>query len=164
MQVDGQCHCGAIAFAAEIDPERVRICHCTDCQTLSGTAFRVTAPCDETEFKLLRGAPRIYVKVADSGSRRQQAFCADCGSPLYATSDEPPGARKIGIRVGVLTQARCWRPGGSISFARCSPGCHRFQGKSFTTGSGRPKPATIGVGYSGTTTGVAAGGTVSVAR
>lgn len=104
MQVDGQCHCGAIAFSAEIDPARVRICHCTDCQQLSGTAFRVTAPCDEQDFHLLRGQPRIYLKVADSGRRRQQAFCSDCGSPLYATSDEPAGTRKLGLRVGVLAQ------------------------------------------------------------
>ncbi|MEO7223575.1 MAG: GFA family protein, partial [Devosia sp.] len=75
MRVDGQCHCGAITFSAEIDPDRVRICHCTDCQQLSGTAFRVTAPCAETDFRLLRGTPRIYVKLADSGKRRQQAFC-----------------------------------------------------------------------------------------
>lgn len=104
MKVDGSCHCGAIAFEAEIDPARVRICHCADCQKLSGTAFRVVAPCDEADFHLLRGTPAIYVKTAESGRRRQQAFCSACGSPLYATSDEPPGNRKFGIRAGVLTQ------------------------------------------------------------
>ena len=44
MKVDGACHCGRITFEAEIDPERVRICHCSDCQVLSGSAFRITAP------------------------------------------------------------------------------------------------------------------------
>ena len=44
MKIDGGCHCGYITYAAEIDPEKVGICHCTDCQTLSGTAFRVSAP------------------------------------------------------------------------------------------------------------------------
>ena len=104
MKVDGSCHCGAIAFEAEIDPDRVRICHCTDCQKLSGTAFRVVAPCDEADFRLLRGTPTIYVKTAESGRRRQQAFCGACGSPLYASSDEAPGGRKIGLRAGVLSQ------------------------------------------------------------
>ena len=28
---------------AEIDPEKVVICHCTDCRTLSGFAFRTVA-------------------------------------------------------------------------------------------------------------------------
>ena len=104
MKVNGSCHCGAIGFEAEIDPDRVRICHCTDCQQLSGSAFRVTAPCNESAFRLLRGEPKIYIKIADSGRRRQQAFCGDCGSPLYATSDEPGGNRTLGLRVGALAQ------------------------------------------------------------
>lgn len=106
MKVDGACHCGNIAFEADIDMDRVRICHCTDCQQLSGTAFRVVAPCPEVHFHLLRGQPKIYVKTGDSGSRRQQAFCGDCGSALYATSDEPAGHRQLGLRVGALAQRR----------------------------------------------------------
>jgi hypothetical protein len=39
MKVDGGCHCGSIKFEAEIDPADVGVCHCTDCQSLSGTAF-----------------------------------------------------------------------------------------------------------------------------
>ena len=42
MKIDGGCHCGNITYSAEIDPENVGICHCTDCQTLSGTAFRTS--------------------------------------------------------------------------------------------------------------------------
>ncbi|HEV7278351.1 MAG TPA: GFA family protein [Devosiaceae bacterium] len=103
MRVSGSCHCGAIAFAAEIDPERVRICHCTDCQKLSGTAFRVVAPCPEDQFQLLRGAPKSYIKTAESGERRMQTFCGDCGSPVYATS-VGSGGRTFGIRVGTLDQ------------------------------------------------------------
>lgn len=104
MKVDGACHCGAIRFEATIDPDTVRICHCTDCQQLSGTAFRVMVPCAESDFHLITGEPRIYVKTAESGRRRQQAFCGDCGSPIYATSDEPPGERSLGLRTGVLRQ------------------------------------------------------------
>ena len=47
--------------------------------------------------------PKIYVKTAESGARRLQAFCADCGSPLYATSEDGPD-RTFGLRIGVLTQ------------------------------------------------------------
>lgn len=103
MKVSGTCHCSAIAFEAELDPARVRICHCTDCQKLSGTAFRVVAPVREADFHLLSGTPKIYVKTAQSGARREQAFCGDCGSPLYATS-EGGQDRTFGLRVGVLDQ------------------------------------------------------------
>ena len=42
MKVDGACACGAIRIEAEADPERTQVCHCTDCQTATGTAFRVS--------------------------------------------------------------------------------------------------------------------------
>jgi hypothetical protein len=32
MQLTGGCHCGHITYEAEVDPETVRVCHCTDCQ------------------------------------------------------------------------------------------------------------------------------------
>jgi hypothetical protein len=40
MKVTGSCHYEAIAYEAEVDPNSVRVCHCTDCQRLTGTAFR----------------------------------------------------------------------------------------------------------------------------
>lgn len=101
MHITGSCHCGKITYSADIDPEMVRICHCTDCQTLSGTAFRVNVFARKESFRM-SGTPRIYVKTADSGNRRAQAFCPDCGTPLYATSVDNPEV--FGIRVGTSHQ------------------------------------------------------------
>ena len=42
MKIDGGCHCGDITFEAEADPANTSICHCTDCQQLTGTAFRTS--------------------------------------------------------------------------------------------------------------------------
>jgi len=44
LRVHGSCHCGAISYEATVDTERVTICHCTDCQNLTGTAYRVSVP------------------------------------------------------------------------------------------------------------------------
>jgi hypothetical protein len=104
MLVEGGCHCGKIRFDADIDVKGVVICHCADCQTLSASAFRVTAPAAERSFKLLAGKPKLYEKkTADSGEVRVQAFCGDCGSALYSTSVRGPD-RIFGIRIGVLRQ------------------------------------------------------------
>lgn len=105
MKIDGGCHCGAIAYEAEIDPAKVVVCHCTDCQTLSGAAFRTVALTREGGFRLLSGTPRIYVKTGESGVRRQQAFCGDCGSPLYS-APEGDGPKVYGIRAGTSRQRR----------------------------------------------------------
>jgi hypothetical protein len=103
MKIDGGCHCGAIAYEAEVDPAMVGICHCTDCQTLSGSSFRVIVPAKEDGFRITRGVPKIYVKTAESGNRRAQAFCGECGSPIYATSTGD-GPKTYGIRVGTAHQ------------------------------------------------------------
>lgn len=84
MKIDGGCHCGAITYEAEIDPEKVGICHCSDCQVLSGTAFRIAVPAHEDDFRI-SGEPRIYIRLGTTGARRAQAFCENCGSPVYAT-------------------------------------------------------------------------------
>jgi len=103
MKIDGRCHCGHIAYEAEIDPETVIVCHCTDCQTLSGAPFRTVAFASEDDFKLTSGTLKIYVKLADSGNEREQTFCPECGSPIYSA---PHGgsSRRLGLRVGAIRQ------------------------------------------------------------
>ena len=108
MKVDGACHCGKLTYQAEIDPETASICHCTDCQTLSGSAYRTNVRTVEGGFKLLSGQPKIYIKTAESGAKRAQAFCPDCGSPIYATSATDP--KIYGLRVGTIKQRGQLRP------------------------------------------------------
>jgi hypothetical protein len=108
MRVNGRCHCGAIRYSGEVDPERVAICHCTDCQTLSGSAYRpaVVAPRDTFEIEGIE--PAIYVKTADSGNRRAHAFCPRCGTPVYSCATEDPPWYTL--RVGCLEQRAELRP------------------------------------------------------
>jgi hypothetical protein len=103
MKISGGCHCGFITYEGEADPERVTICHCTDCQTLSGTAFRIVVPVPDTSFKMLTGQPTIYIKIGESGNKREQSFCPRCGSPIYATA---PGAgpKVYNVRAGTIRQ------------------------------------------------------------
>lgn len=103
MRVHGSCHCGRIAYEAEVDPARVGICNCTDCQMLTGSVFRVSVPAPKAGFRLLRGRPKVYVKTADSGVKRRHSFCPDCGTPVHATedSDDP---QSYSLRVGCLAQ------------------------------------------------------------
>ena len=102
MKIDGCCHCGYITYEAEIDPEKVMICHCTDCQTLSGSAFRTVALTREGTFKLLSGELKIYVKTGENGAKRPQSFCPECGTPIYSTTvGEGPNHA---VRVGTARQ------------------------------------------------------------
>jgi hypothetical protein len=104
MKVDGGCMCGAIKIEAEANAENTQICHCTDCQTSSGTAFRVSVPVSGATLKLT-GKPATYLKTtADSGKPRLQAFCGQCGSPIYSTTPGDGVQPSYMLRVGVLRQ------------------------------------------------------------
>jgi len=107
MHIDGSCHCGSISFTAEVDPSRVTVCHCTDCQTLSGAPFRAIVPVPIDKF-VLHGEPKRYIKTAQSGNRRAQVFCPECGTPLYATA--PENATSVNIRLGCVTQRAQLKP------------------------------------------------------
>ena len=89
MRIEGGCHCGFIKYEGDADPEKAAICHCTDCQTLSGSAFRTVVPVGSDSFRMSAGEPTIYIKAGESGNKRQQAFCPKCGSPIFSVSPEP---------------------------------------------------------------------------
>jgi len=104
MRIDGACACGAIKIEGDANPERTQICHCTDCQTGTGTAFRVSIPVPGSSFKMT-GQPTIFVKkTAESGRPRVQAFCPTCGSPIYSTTPGEGVQPSYTVRVGILRQ------------------------------------------------------------
>ena len=102
MKIEGGCHCGYIKYEADVDPEGAGICHCTDCQIISGSAFRVVVSTPAEKFKLLSGQPKTYIKTAESGNKRAQVFCPECGTHLYATSPTDP--KVLGIRASTAKQ------------------------------------------------------------
>lgn len=114
MKVDGRCLCGFLSYEAEVDPDLVEICNCTDCQVLSGSAFRVTVPVIEGQFRFLSGVPKTYVKIAASSNKRILAFCPECGTSIYSRPEDGK-AGFFGLRVGSLRQraslvprSQCW--------------------------------------------------------
>ena len=107
MEVEGRCHCGKISYQATVEPDTVSICHCTDCQTLTGSAFRAVIVAPAESF-VIRETPKIYVKTAESGNRRAHAFCGECGSPIYASAVSNPTT--YSLRVGTIKQRAQLRP------------------------------------------------------
>ena len=55
----------------------------------------------------INGTPKEYIKIGDSGNKRIQAFCENCGTQLFATDLE----RKLfNLRVGFLEQKDMLEP------------------------------------------------------
>ena len=115
MHVTGSCHCGAIRIEAEAKEDWVALCYCTDCQKFSGSAFRGRVQALRETMNVTNGNPKTYVKVGESGLRRVQAFCPDCGTSLYADyPDEhiPYVTLSLGFldqREHLVPKVRLWR-------------------------------------------------------
>ena len=106
IDVNGYCHCGNITINATIKKSEVRACHCTDCQKFSGAPLRAIAVAPFNKISIL-GDPKEYIKISDSGNKRIQAFCDNCGTQLYATGLD----RTIfNLRCGFLEQKEELRP------------------------------------------------------
>ena len=43
------------------------------------------------------------MKTAESGNRRAQAFCPECGTRIYASEDSPDPQR-LNLRIGTIRQ------------------------------------------------------------
>jgi len=133
MHIHGSCHCGAIRFTADIDPERVTLCHCSDCQALSGAPMRaiVRAPIDQFQ---LQGNPKAYLKTAQSGQRRAQVFCPECGTPLYGSEAENP--QYVVIRLGCVAERAQLPPRKQIWTRSAMPWIHDLENvPAFAEGS-----------------------------
>ena len=120
MKITGGCHCGKITYEAEINPENIIVCHCTDCQSLSGSGFRSIAMSEPDSLSFLTGEPKVYVKTGDNGNKREQTFCPDCGSPIYSTS-VGEGPKQYGIRLGTVNQRDALVPTKQIWFDSSQP-------------------------------------------
>jgi len=103
MKIEGGCHCGSIRFEAEVDSATVVICHCTDCQTFSGSAFRTVVQTKPGTFALLSGAPKVYVKTAES---RQQTPANVLPDVRHADLLRPAtgDTKVVVLRVGAIHQ------------------------------------------------------------
>jgi hypothetical protein len=104
MKIDGACHCGYIRIEAEADPEKTTICHCTDCQTGTGSAFRVPrlGPCIRGIVQDVRAADDLS---QDHGGERPSA-AADLLPPLrLADLFDHAGRGAAGVLHGA-----CWYP------------------------------------------------------
>jgi hypothetical protein len=92
--------CGKITYEAEIDPDAVSVCHCTDCQQIFGSVFRVNVPAAANRFTLC-GELKSYIKTADRGKLRRHTFCGDCGAAICSCAVENP--ESYALRVGAIT-------------------------------------------------------------
>ena len=79
----GGCQCGAVRYEITGPPTMVYTCHCTECQTQSGSAFAMAAVVPKQHFRLSMGAPKMFARQTSPTKTMECWFCVDCGTRLY---------------------------------------------------------------------------------
>lgn len=104
----GGCQCGDIRYELVGSPQKLVVCHCTDCQRQSGSAFGMTLVVKETDFRLTRGEPKTFVSKSAAGRSKLGAFCPQCGTRIYHKPEWRRGA--VSIKPGTLDNTSWLRP------------------------------------------------------
>jgi hypothetical protein len=118
--VNGGCACGAVRYRLSAPPPFVYTCHCTDCQTLTTSAFTLSAPVKRETVQITKGALKTWVRTTtESGKPTTQHICGKCGVRIFS---EPPSAPdRITLRLGTLDDTSWLRPAAAIWMKSAQP-------------------------------------------
>lgn len=109
----GRCSCDSINYEIKGEPLFTHACHCTLCQRRSGSAFGLSMLIETSLFRLTKGETVSVEISADSGNKKYNHFCDQCGTVLFGNSPVLPGLTIL--RPGtlddtsqVMVQAHIW--------------------------------------------------------
>jgi hypothetical protein len=94
-------------------------CHCRDCQLASGSAYSATLIMATAALTITKGKTKYFEKLADSGNIARREFCADCGTPLFASSLGHAGL--IGIKAASLDDPTWFKPQADVWVQSAQP-------------------------------------------
>eukprot|EP01117_Protostelium_nocturnum_P019993 TRINITY_DN8814_c0_g1_i1.p1 TRINITY_DN8814_c0_g1~~TRINITY_DN8814_c0_g1_i1.p1 ORF type:complete len:140 (-),score=30.42 TRINITY_DN8814_c0_g1_i1:37-456(-) len=101
--LNGHCLCGDIEFKIEGEPVAVYLCHCKDCQTISGSCFGTTsAKAEPKNFKILKGEPKHYETKSDAGNIVAKMFCPRCGTNIGSVGKKGTPDEYVSVRSGSM--------------------------------------------------------------
>jgi hypothetical protein len=93
------CACGQLIATATVNPIRVSICHCLECQRRTGSVFGAQARFPMTSVRIV-GKSNIFSRTGDSGGKISFRFCPNCGSTVWYSLEAQPEV--VAIPVGAF--------------------------------------------------------------
>jgi len=102
--IEGGCLCGKVRYSADTEPAFIGVCHCTDCQHFTGSAFATVMGLPAPALAIT-GTLKTFTKSGDTGKSIHRRFCPECGSSVVDEADALPGV--VMVNVGTLDD-RSW--------------------------------------------------------
>ena len=106
---EGGCQCGAVRYRVEGEPLSLGVCHCTECQRQSGSAFGMSLILPKGALRLLSGEPKTFTRACDSGGSLDCVFCPKCGTRIYHEGSFDEFA--VSLKPGTLDDRSWLAPG-----------------------------------------------------
>ena len=103
----GGCQCGTIRYRISAMPLTLYVCHCTTCQTQSGSAFGESLQVEQASLQVA-GAPASFTRQSESTVPATCTFCPDCGTRLWHQRDN--GSTVAVIKPGTLDDTSWLKP------------------------------------------------------
>ena len=119
MTTTGGCLCGAIRYEVASPPLFQGVCHCRDCQYVSGGAPANVMVVPKAAVTVTKGQTRTYWVTGDSGGRVGREFCEVCGTQLFSNLEGQAGI--VVIKVGSLDDPSQFTPSMNIWTGSAQP-------------------------------------------
>ena len=108
MASQGGCACGSVRYRLTEEPLVVHVCHCLDCQTLSGSAFALNLWMAKKGVEVSGDTLNTFELKGGSGRAHHVSFCKQCGTKLF--SDYSGAKNSLFVAAGTLDDASDVRP------------------------------------------------------
>lgn len=99
MKIAGGCYCKKVRYEAEGEPLMRGLCHCRECQYISGGGANVALAMPASGFKYTQGEPESFARD-DLESPVTREFCGTCGTSLL--SKPPSFPDMVILKVGTM--------------------------------------------------------------
>ena len=110
LPLTGGCQCGRVRYRINAVPYVFYLCHCTECQRHTSSAFGESLRVKPADLEI-EGELKTFVRRSESGKRREGRFCPECGVRIvHGTA----GSDMVNIKAGTLDDTRWLAPAGHI--------------------------------------------------
>jgi hypothetical protein len=117
--INGSCLCGNVQYSTLAAPLMTAVCHCSDCQKQTGSAFSVNVLVPTEGFEVAGRSLSSFSSNGSSGLPVRRFFCSTCGSALYSAVTTMPGL--FVIKAGTLSDPTVLKPALHLWCASAQP-------------------------------------------
>ncbi|MBW2312689.1 MAG: GFA family protein [Deltaproteobacteria bacterium] len=112
IAVPGRCRCGRVTFMLHEEPLSFYLCHCTDCQAESGSAFGQSMHVRRKAIDSVDGVVQEHAYEGPSGVRNILTHCAECMTIIWGGRPDMP--QVVGLNAGSLKDIAGLMPHGNM--------------------------------------------------